>query len=105
MHRNGTDKKEARFSLQDVAELYRAIEQLRPRYKLLKRELAAKHLAAIGATNYTAKALANLASRGNGPPYLRLGNDSYYLEHDLESWLLKQRIVPRDFYNGKEQAE
>ena len=95
-------QKKRRFSLEEVAELVAKLDTMRPRFKLLKRGQASAHLAARGATNYTPKALANLASRGNGPPYLRLGNEAYYLEHDLDAWILKQRIVPKSFYAGNE---
>lgn len=91
-----------RLNLEEMAELIAQIEQLRPQFKLLKRIQAAEHLVARGATSYTSKALANLASRGQGPPYFKLGNDTYYLEHDLDAWILQQRIVPTGFYHGKE---
>ena len=96
------EPKQKNFSLEEVAELVAKLDTMRPRFKLLKRAEAAAHLASRGATNYTVKALANLASRGNGPPYLRLGNDAYYLEHDLDAWVLAQRIVPGSFYASKE---
>ena len=100
---NGS-KEKRKYSLEEVAELVAKLDTMRPRFKLLKRAQAAAHLAARGATNYTPKALANLASRGDGPPYLRLGNEAYYLEHDLDAWVLGQRIVPRNFYARKEVA-
>ena len=90
-----------RLSLSEVAELIAEFEQLKPKFQLLKRVEAANYLATRGATNYTSKALANLASRGLGPPYLKLGNEAYYLEHDLDGWILSQRIVPKGFYHEK----
>ncbi len=96
-----TKPKTWRFSLQEIAELKLAIERLRPKPDLLKRCQAAAYIADRGATNYTAKALANLASRGLGPPYFKLGNDTYYLEHDLDAWLYSKRIVPSKFYYNK----
>lgn len=90
-----------RFSLQEIAELKLAIEKLRTKPDLLKRCQAAEYIADRGAINYTAKALANLASRGLGPPYLKLGNDTYYLENDLDAWLYSKRIVPKNFYFEK----
>lgn len=95
-------QKTVKLNLDELAELIASIDQLRPRFDLLKRTAASEYLVSRGATNYTSKALANLASRGQGPPYLKLGNDTYYLEHDLDAWILQQRIVPAGFYHDKE---
>lgn len=104
MHNHNVKPQQQRswkFTLQEVAELKIAIEKLRTTPDLLKRKEAAEYIASRGATNYTAKALANLACRGQGPPYFKLGNDTYYLQHDLDAWLLSKRIVPKNFYRDK----
>lgn len=33
--------------------------------------------------------------KGIGPPYLKLGARVYYLETDIQRWMLRQRRVPR----------
>ena len=71
-----------------------------PKLGLLCRKGAAEYINATtrGAKSYTPKALANLASRGKGPPYLKLGNETYYLEQDINMWIWNKRIVPSSFY-------
>ncbi|MEM9358651.1 MAG: hypothetical protein AAGB04_20925 [Pseudomonadota bacterium] len=92
-----------KFHLLEVAELIAEVERLKPKFVLLSRKDAAEYIntATRGAKSYTPKALANLASRGMGPPYLKLGNEAYYLEHDLNAWILSKRIVPMHFYDGQ----
>lgn len=101
MSRMNERSKPVKLYLEEMAELMVAIERRRPKPDLLTRGQAADYLVARGAENYTSKALANLASRGSGPPYIKLGNQVYYTEQDLETWILKQRIVPAGYYHLK----
>ena len=92
-----------KFHLLEVAELIAEVERLKPKFVLLGRKQAAEYIntATRGAKSYTPKALANLASRGMGPPYLKLGNEAFYLENDLDAWILSKRIVPKNYYHEK----
>ena len=87
---------------EEMSQLMAKSKQRNPKGDLLNRGQAAKYLVDRGAKSYTSKALANLASRGLGPPYIKLGNQVYYTEQDLDTWIMKQRIVPIGFYHDKE---
>lgn len=96
--------KRRKFNLQEVAWLLTEVEKLAPKNVLLSRVEAAEYLNSRTrkSRGYTAKALANLASRGMGPPYCKLGNETFYAENDIEGWIYKQRIVPENYYHDKE---
>ncbi len=53
----------------------------------LSRADAAAWFAARGFTHITSAHLSDLADRGKGPPYSRLGKRAYYAESDLQAWL------------------
>jgi hypothetical protein len=53
----------------------------------LTRPAAAEWFAARGFTHLTVRHLSDLADRGRGPRYSRLGKRAYYAESDLQAWL------------------
>ena len=72
-----------------------SLRHVEPSFKLLTREQAAEFIRTMGKKTCTAKSLANLASEGKGPKFIRLGNEVFYLASDIEQWILQQRVDPR----------
>lgn len=58
-----------------------------PTPRHLRRTEAAQWFAERGLTHVTVAHLADLADRGRGPPYSRLGRYVYYAEPDLQAWV------------------
>ena len=95
-HKNRQQRRESRsFSEDEVKAVIDSLQRVKPSFKLLSREQAADFIRSIGKRSCTGKTLANLASDGKGPRFLRLGNETFYLPSDIESWVLDQRIDPR----------
>ena len=96
--------KSRKFTVQEVVLLVAELRKLVPHNPLLSRSEAADYINSRtrNSKSYTAKALANLASRGMGPPYCKLGNETFYAENDIEGWIYKQRIVPKGYHHDKE---
>lgn len=61
--------------------------------EFLLRDLAAKHLTKKGVPT-TSVALANLASKDEGPPYALISGRAVYREADLDAWLADQFAKP-----------
>ncbi|MBF0325559.1 MAG: hypothetical protein HQL42_10850 [Alphaproteobacteria bacterium] len=40
------------------------------------------------------KALAELASKGDGPPYIKAMGQAYYRPADIEEWLMSKMVMP-----------
>jgi len=106
--------KKGKLTQLEVAELIVEIERLRPKVEriipkldLLSRKEAAQYINATTGDSkaYTPKSLANLASRGSGPPYIKFGKGTFYLETDINAWIWSKRIVPDGFYHEKERNE
>ena len=83
------------FSEAEVKAVIDSLQHVKPSFKLLNREQAADFIRAMGKTSCSAKSLANMASDGKGPRFLRLGNETFYLPSDIEDWVLDLRIDPR----------
>lgn len=42
----------------------------------------------------TRKALAELACKGDGPPYIKAMGQAFYRPADIEAWLMSKMVVP-----------
>jgi hypothetical protein len=61
----------------------------------LRRPQASEHIETTFNIPCSEATLATWATRGNGPPYSRVGNTALYRIEDLDQWALEKLSTPR----------
>ena len=95
------DEPKQTFSTAEVKAIIASLQTVQPTFRLLTRVQAAQYVQAIGKKSCSAKSLANLASEGKGPPYITLGNETFYLPSDIDDWILAKRVNPKTRNSAK----